>query len=68
MSGMQFDKKWSIKKAKVEDGQEIAAGFLALDHLPPYPRRCTSGIGDPQNHECMWCGAPLDGLCQDPYP
>lgn len=68
MVWINVDKDWIIDKANAEDGHEIGAGQLAADPYPPFPRRCTTGVGDPQNHECMWCGAPLGGRCQDPYP
>lgn len=29
------------------------------------PRRCVSGDGDAFNMDCLFCGAPLGGVCQD---
>ena len=30
-----------------------------------FPKRCETGHGDDFNMECLWCGAPLGGVCQD---
>jgi len=30
-----------------------------------FPKRCETGDGDHFNMDCLWCGAPLGGVCQD---
>lgn len=31
-----------------------------------FPKRCQTGDGDAFNMDCLWCGAPLGGVCQGP--
>ena len=44
-----------------------APAEVALEQVPlegDAPRRCKTGEGDPQNMECMDCGAALGEICR----